>query len=226
MTSEDNNSLSRRHFIVSASAIASTIGLAGCSSNDSDLPPPNYDENPGGDGEESDEQDNGDSNDSDSLLSPEDEQFLSLYTSAHIKTENGINYLVSAVDKFNNRDFEEAVSAIVDAQIELSEAREIVVRDDSAQIQDKEIWSLSKDIDDKTDMDIKDILEDLERAITTAMEGTRIARDANTDRENGDVDSYESKKNTAQLKANDAQFDLPQDPSELRQSYKSDLGDN
>lgn len=235
MTDDKDNSINRRHFIVSAS----TIALAGCTSlGGSDLPPPNYDENPR---EEEQDNSNGDKDDQDDPdeelpedqqpveLSGDEKRFIEMYRSAYVYTDQGMEFVGSAISELRDRRFDEAEKSILDAQLQLWDARDIVVRKEEGQEDgsttrvETELWELAGQLDENTDLNLESILSDFETAITMALAAASLAREANTARDDGQVEKYRKQRGEAQIKLNNSEFYMPMDSNELRGTYIGDL---
>lgn len=233
MTDDNEKSINRRHFLVSAS----TIALAGCTSlGGSDLPPPNYDETPEQNQDDSDDtddqQDEFDDPPEDQRpieLSEEEENFMADYRVAHTRGEEGMSLLGDALTQLRNREFEDADNTVTEAQIELWAAREVVLRqekkqkDGSTKLEEPEMWKIADNITEKTDLNLDSILSNMEIAITMALAAATLTRNANTARDNGEVETYKKQRGEAQIKLNNAEFYLPMSPNDLRNAYLSDL---
>lgn len=239
MTSDDDGkSLNRRHFLISAS----TLALAGCTSpfgrSGSDLPPPNYEEDPNGDEDESEEPTNPqdeqtfdeepEDTQTDSDLSQEATNFFTGYKVARQSTLSGIQLVREALNLFNDREFEEGVEVIIEAQQTIQDAREVVLPrevgnpDGSKEMEYPDIWQYAENMNSDTDLNLTEILENMERAIKLAHEASRAARDADTSRQAGEVEAYRNKMGQARIKLSNAEFYVPETAASLESAYKQD----
>lgn len=228
MTSDEKSRVKRRSLIASASLFA----LAGCLSGN-DLPPPNYEESPNGDETETPTESTDTATPQPSQLSSDEENFFVQYRIAHSSAETGMQLLTDALIALTDRNFEKADSKITDSQLALSNARDIVGIDVEGEnmtgyetLQDTALWDLANQMEDNTDIDLVGTVSGLERSITLAFEATRLTREANVERGNGNVDTYRNLRGDARIKLDNAEFYLPPPSSELRSTYRQDIEDS
>lgn len=203
---------SRREFIAGSALFL----LAGClgQRDGPDLPPPNYDENPGNETEtpndlpidpDPPEEPEG------SGPSEEEQRLFDLYTVAYSTTVETISMVDEALRQYNERSFEAAKQSSISADVHIQGALDVV--------ENEEIFDLAQDLDDNTDMNISEVVDRLTRAAKKADEAAELAIDVNAAREAQDEEEYNSKQSATQIALEQAEFLLPIEPTVFQQRY-------